>query len=418
MGSYESWGGSFMLSLTEAQARILAEARPGEPMEVALTEAVGLVLAQPLTADVDMPPFDRASVDGYAVRANDAAEGGMRLRVVGRQGPGRRPTAEIELGPGETAHVSAGEPMPVGADAVLRTEDSRPDPGVGPPREVLALRGVTAGSGVVARGYYLAAGASIAEAGERIRAPMVSLLAAQGCVHPVCHRRVRVSVLAVGDQLVGPGDAPVMHRERNAASLTAVVPCLRRGATAHDLGVVSERALPDALARALTAHVVIVLGEFEGAIPRALKKAGVTPVFSGVSLHPGKRFGYGVVRDASGQATSHVIHMTPSPVGVLTALTLLVGPLIDRLHGAPASPPRPVKARWVGPPHRPTDDRHWAVPVTLLGGPSGELQASPIDHRGKDDLAGFARSDGLAILPPRSGPWEEGNLVEIAILDK
>ena len=267
-----------MRSLSEACGLIENEARPGEAIEVGLADAVGLVLAEPLTGDVDLPPFDRAAVDGYAVRAADA-EVGAQLLAVGRRGGGDGPrrgpaTAEISLGAAEAAHVTAGDPLPVGADAVLRTEDSRPEPGVGPPRDVIVLRGVTAGAGVVPRGYYLRAGAVLAPAGTRLTLPMVGLLAAQGCVHPICHRRVRVAVLAVGDHLVSSGDAPVMQRERNAAGPTAVIPCLHRGATAHDLGVVTRRELASGLTRALTAPVVIVLGEFEGPISRLTKGWG------------------------------------------------------------------------------------------------------------------------------------------------
>jgi molybdopterin molybdotransferase len=245
---------------------------------------------------------------------------------------------------------------------------------------------------------------------------MVGLLAAQGCVHPVCHRRVRVAVLAVGDHLVGPGDAPVMHRERNAAGPTAVAPCLHWGATAHDLGTVPERDLPSALDRALTAPVVVLIGPPEGVIPRAARKAGVETLFSGVSLHPGKRLSYGVVRNGSGRAAHHVFHMAPGPVGVLTGVALIVGPLIARLQGGPAVPPPPLHAVWAGPPHRPTDDRLWAVPVTLSVGDDARLRVTPVDHRGKDDLVGFARAEALALLPPRSGPWNGGEVVEIVPL--
>jgi molybdopterin molybdotransferase len=312
--------------------------------------------------------------------------------------------------------VANGDPLPVGADAVVRTEESRPEPRVGPPREVLALRAAEPGAGVVPRGYYLRAGSVLAGAGARLRLPMVGLLAAQGCVHPVCHRRARVAVLAVGDHLVGPGEAPVMHRERNAAGPTAVLPCLRWGATAHDLGAVAARDLPAALDRALTAPVVIVLGEPEGPVPRALRRAGVEPVFAGVALHPGKRVAYGVVRDAAGRAAHHVFHTAPGPVGVLTAVSLLVGPLVDRLHGGPAAPEALPRAAWLGPPHRPTDDRLWAVPSVLSVDGAGRLGVTPVDHRGKDDLFGFSRADALALLPPRNGPWNGGEVVEVAPL--
>jgi molybdopterin molybdotransferase len=401
-----------MLSLAEARARILGRAEPGETIEVALTEALGLVLAEPAVADVDLPPFDRAALDGYAVRAGDAVPKAP-LRVVGR-GRGREGN-DPEVAAEEAARVTTGDPMPVGADAVLRTEDSRPEPGVGRPRLVEVLRPVARGQNVVHRGYYLRAGTELAPAGTRLRLAMVGLLAAQGCVHPVCYRRVRVAVLAVGDHLVGPGEAPVMHRERNAAGPAIVAPCLHWGATAHDLGTVPEDGLDNALARALTAPVVVVFGPEGGAVAASLARAGVEPVVAGVSLHPGKRLNYGVVLGPSGRVESHVFHLPPSPIAALTVVTLLIGPLIERLQGAPVVPPPALRAVWDGA-HRATDDRLWAVPVTLSLDDEARLRALPIDHRGKDDLLGFARAEALALLPPRSGPWYGGEIVEIAPL--
>jgi molybdopterin molybdotransferase len=224
-----------------------------------------------------------------------------------------------------------------------------------------------------------------------------------------------VAVLAVGDHLVGPGEAPVMHRERNAVGPTIVAPCLHWGASAHDLGTVAERDLDAALSRALTAPVVVVLGPIEGAIPRALARAEVEPVIEGVALTPGKRMTYGVVTNGSGAVRHHVFHLPPSPVGALAVVTLLIGPLLARLQGSLAEPSPWPRALWTGS-FRPTDDRLWAVPVTLRPGDDGRLRAVPVPYRGKDDVLGFAGADALALLPARNGPWQGGEVVEIAPL--
>lgn len=399
-----------MRSLADAEAEIVGRAEPGEAVEVPLSEALGLVLAEPAVGDVDQPPFDRAAYDGYALRANDAHRGARQRLVARRRGQG---CGEVELGPGVAVRVTAGDPMPFGADAVLRTEDSRPEPSIGPPRLVEVLRPVEPGGNVVPRGDALRAGTVLAPAGTRIGLPLIGLLAAQGCVHPVCHRRARVAVLAVGDDLVGPGDAPVMHRERNSAGPAVVAPCLQWGTTAHDLGAISERDLDSAMRRALTAPVVVVLGTSDGPISRALGRAEVEPVFSGLALMPGKRLSYGIVRDSSGRARHHVFHLIPNPIVALTVATLLIGPLIARLHGGPRKPaPRP-RAILAGP-HRPTDDRLWAVPVTLTDDDRGRRVATVVTLEGRNDLLGFARAEALALLPPRSGPWHGGEVVEVA----
>jgi molybdopterin molybdotransferase len=314
--------------------------------------------------------------------------------------------------------------MPIGTDTVLRSKDGRPGPGEGdgPPRLVEVLRTPEPGRNVVPRGAALRAGAVLAPAGTRLALPLVGLLAAQGCVHPVCYRRARVAVLAFGDELVGPGDAPVMHRERNASGPALVAPCVQWGATAHDLGAVARRDLDAALDRALTAPVVVILGPRRGPIPRALIRAGIEPVFSGLALRPGKRVSYGVVRawasdggTEAGPVRHHVFHLAPNPIAALTVATLLLRPLIDRLHGGPASPARRPRAVLAGP-HRATDDRTWAVPVTLADDDRGRRLATIVPRRGPDDLLGFARAQALALLPPRSGPWHGGEVVELAPL--
>lgn len=399
-----------MISLAEARSKILERAEPREAIEVALTEAVGLVLAEPVIGDVDLPPFDRSAVSGYACLAADAKPR-TPLRVVGsRRG---RANVEVEVGPDEITRVSEGDPIPVGADAIARVEDALPEPFEGFPRFVEVLRRPESGQNVVPRGHHLRAGAEIVPAGIRLRLPMIGLLAAQGCTHPVCHRRVRVAVLAVGEHLVGPGEAPIMNRERNAVGLAVVAPCLQWGATAHDLGAVAEDALDAALARALTAPVVVVLGPTEGPTTRALGRAGVEPIVSGISLYPEDRVTYGVVHGPSGQVEHHVFHLPANVIAATTVTILLIGPLIARLHGGPATPGSSLRAIWDGS-HRATDDRTWAVPVTLETDGQGRFRASPISLRGRDDLPGFARADGLALLPAGSGPWLGGELVEVA----
>ncbi len=404
-----------MLSLGEACARMLTLAEPGEPIEIPLSEAVGLVLAEPAVADVDLPPFDRAGQEGYAVRAHDATAGGL-LRVVGSVAKGRKALVEPAVELQEAARIVTGEPLPVGADAVVRTEDSRPDAaGSGPPRVIEVLRTVDRGQNVVHRGEWLTAGTVLVPAGSRVKPAMIPLLASQGCVHPVCHRRVRVAILAVGDHLVSPVEAPIMNRERNASNLPLVALAVQSGAMAHDLGAVPEGQIRATMERAFSAPVVVILGEPTGAIPRALKHFQVEAVLQGVSVHPGKRMTYGVVRDEAGRVAHHVFHLPPTPVAALTVFTLLVLPLISNLQGAPTAGPATVRARWEGT-HRATDDRLWAVPVSLGHDDQGQAIARLLHARGAADLPGFAKADALALLPPRSGPYVGGETVDVAPL--
>src|SRR5262249_10671108 len=112
----------------------------------------------------------------------------------------------------------------------------------------------------------------------------------------------------------------------------------------------------------------------------------------------------------------HVFHIAPSPTAALTIATLLLGPLIARVHGGPATPPAAPHAI-LAEPHRATDDRTWAIPVALADDDQGRPVATVVSLDGPDDLMGFARASALALLPPRSGPWQGGEVVRITLLE-
>ncbi len=397
----------------EACSWILSLARPGEPIEVSLAEALGLVLAEPAIADVDLPPCDRAMTEGYALRTAEASTGAL-LRVAGLRWSTRSGDEALEAG--ETSRVAPGDPLPVGADAVVGVDEVRPDPETGPTRVIELLKNVAIGTNVAHRGHLLEAGTTLAHAGTRLRPSMVALLASQGCVHPVCHRRVRIAVVAVGDHLVSPTEAPVMHRERNAVSATIVAQALRAGAMPHDMQAVTESHFPAALERATSAPVIVVLGRRSKAVSWAFKSFGVEPVVSGVLMKPGSRVRHGVIRDDSGEVIHHVFHLPMSPIAASTAFALLVQPLIARLQGDLYPAPRTVAAVWDGT-HRATVKHLRAVPVALAIDDDARQRARAISLRSSDDLPGFGRADGFALLPPRSGPWTGGDVVDVVRFD-
>ena len=401
-----------LMTLPEALATILEHAEPVESVEVSLTEAVGLVLAEPTFADVDLPPFDRASASGYAVRALEAVPGTL-LRVAAPWIDADGERHEIESG--EASRVEAGEALPVGADAVLADDAVRNDSGESPACVIEVRRGAEPGQSVIRRGATLAAGSILAGAGTRITPAMVALLAAQGCVHPICHRRVRVSIVAVGEHLVSPADAPILHHERNAGNLAVAALLVGAGAMVHDLGALPESEFAVALDRAVNSPIVLILGRITGEICRALARAGVEPTVSGVALEPlgGLDVGHGVARDDDGRVVAHVIHLPLDPTTAVAVATLVVLPLVARLQGADPTGPATLRATWDS--HQSsTSDRLRAVPATLAAGADGRLHARPVVAFGPTDLPDLALADGLALFPPDAGPWHGGEVIDFA----
>ena len=393
----------------EALSRILALAEPEGFIEVSLLEALGLFLAEDATADVAMPPTDRAASDGYAVRLADAAAGSL-LRVAGMR-RSIRPTDDI-LEAGEAIRVRPGDPFPVGADAIVAIESVRPDPDSGPVRVIEILRAPEGDLDLIRRGQMVEAGEVIVPAGTRLEAAMVGLLASQGCVHPVCRRRVRVAVVAVGDHLVPCYEAPVMHRVRNVANPQIVALALRAGAMPHDLQSVGESDLPRAFERATSATIIVVHAPNSRATRRTFREFGVEPVVSGIRMRPGSSVRYGVIRDDAGSVAHHVFQLSMSvPAGVV-AFSLLIHPLIARLQGNEEGGSMMVPAVWEGPPKSARDYLR-AIPVKMGFDADARHFARPIPLRGRDDLARFAGANGLAILPAGQGPWIGGEVVQV-----
>lgn len=397
-----------MMSLADALAAVLAHAEPVEPIEISLTEAVGLVLAEPLCGDVDLPPFDRAARAGYAIRAEEANPGTL-LHLTEPWIDGE--THDHEIDAGEATRVEAGDPLPLGAEAILDETDVRVDPGEAPARVIEVIRHVEAGHSIRRRGDVLRAGSILANAGTRITPAMIPLFAAQGAVYPVCHRRVRVAILAVGDHLISPADAPVLHHERNAANLSIGSLLLGTGAMVHDLGAVSAEAFEKSFDRALNTPVVLVLGRLSATSARTMAAAGVTPVVSGVEIEPGggSEVGYGEVRDEDGRLVSHVFHLPIDPVSAMTAVSLLVLPLIARLQGEVSGSPA-FSVIWDADAPL-TGSRLRAVPAKLINSRDGRMLARPIVDDPSVNLPDFAAADGLVLFSPDSGPWRKGEVV-------
>ena len=401
------------LSVDEARQRIVAQAEPGEAIEVSLGEALGLVLAEAVEADVDHPPFDRAARDGYAVRATEAQPGAL-LRVIE---PGRSIRAsDPGIEPGEAARVLAGDPLPPGADSVVRPSGVRPDPLTGPTRVIEVRRAAEVDRDVTFRGAYLSAGATVVPAGTRIKPALIPLLASQGCVHPLCHRRVRVSIVAVGPQWVGPADAPTMNRERNATSAALVALTLRAEAMPHDFGAVAGRKIRPTLDRAATSPIIIVVGASSRPLARAWQAIGSEPLVAGVTAASIGRVRAGLIRDDDGKILNHVFHLPGDPVAASASFALFVQPLIARLQGEITKPAPPPAILAAGESHIATRRRSRLVPAATRLDPEGRqvVQAIPGPTA---DLVAWSRADGFLVLPAQSGPWRGGDLVEFIPLD-
>ena len=399
-----------MIPLDEALAIVLHESHALPAEAIALAEAVGRVLAVDVRADADLPPFDRAAMDGYALRAGAAAEPPGLLTVIGELRAGEWPSRAV--GPGEAVRIMTGAPLPEGASAVQPVEQTR---ALEDGRRVEILTGVAPGAHVAPRGSEVRSGDVVLARGRRLDAAAIGVLAAVGVSHPLVARRPRVAVLPTGDELV-PVDAvplPGQIRNSNGPALAALAGAA--GAQVRVLGAAADRKaeLAAAIAEGLAADVLVVCGGVSAGdydlVEPVLLEAGASVFFTGVAIKPGAPLVFGR------RGETLVFGLPGNPVSAQVTGELFVRPCLLRLQGA-AAVARPRVRVCLLAPLANRSGRTSHVPVRVRR--DGErLLARPVRSAGSGDLVAHAKANALVVIEPSRARVEAGESAEAVLLE-
>ena len=381
----------------EAIADILAHIEPLTDTErVPLAEARGRVLARAVTSDVDLPPFEKAMMDGIALRAEDAAEGPWDLELVGESRAGV--AFDGQLGPGQVIRIYTGAELCAGADAVEMVEKVREEDG-----RVHGSGAIAAGQHVSHRAEILEVGRTVLSAGRRVDAVDLTLLAAVGADPVEVVRRPRITVLTTGDELVPPSakPGPAQIREGNTIFLSAAAAADSPGALLLEVGIVPDdpAELEARFARALDEGDVLVttggvsMGKYD-LVGDCLEKVGVEPILHKVAIKPGKPIWFGKRGDKP------VFGLPGNPVSSLLGFEVFVRPALAKLGGAGPEEQRErlARGRWDGP-SRAAGDRQLNLPVAVTRDDQGVALLSPSVWRGSADVAGLTNAHGFAVIP-------------------
>jgi molybdopterin molybdotransferase len=394
------------ITLDEARAIVMRTVQPIARTErVPLADANGRVLARDVVATADVPPFSRAGMDGYAVRASETT-GASRdtprtLRCTDRVFTGQVPARSVE--PGTCSEIATGAPMPAGADAVVIVEETMRDAeGV-----VEIFSEVAPGQNIGRQGSDIRAGQDLLHAGDVLTASRVGAVAAVGIADVDVYARPRVAILSTGNEIVDPGQAlaPGQIYDINKFTLASVValhggvPVMYRTAvdTIEDLSRAVEECLRDDM---LVFSGGSSVGERDLILDVVAAKGEV--LFHGIALKPGKPTAFGLI------GGKPVFGMPGYPTSCLTNGYILVVPALRRMARLAPHEVRSVTLP-LGQRIASAPGRHQIYTVRIAGG-----MVMPA-FKASGDITSMSQADGYIEIPAAADFVEAGEIVEVKL---
>ncbi len=379
---------------------------------VELLKARGRVLAEEVAADRDQPPFDRATRDGFAVRAGDGNE---ELRVMGQVRAGERWAGET-MRAGEALEIMTGAPLPEGADAVVMVEHVEVSEGL---LRIEAGRRLGVGENVVARGSEARLGTAVLHAGTEMGAAEIAMAAACGAAAVEVFRRPRVAIVATGDELVEMGQPMEEWQIRNSNSYGLAALVEAAGGDAVRLPIARDRKedLVRALGEARQCELVLLsggvsMGKYD-LVEEVLTEAGAEFFFTGVKMQPGKPVVFGRMQGRGGLEARYFLGLPGNPVSTQVTFHCFAEPLLRAMGGGGVAGPRFVQATLR------EDVAGKAGLMRLLPARLSSTRVRPevqlVGWKGSGDLHANARANCYAVLPGDVGEFRGGDVVSVLL---
>ncbi len=402
-----------MLEVEEAVGRFLSHFKPLELEQVPILEALDRVLAEEVTAKMDIPPLANTAMDGYAVHCEDTGgarpDAPRRLRVVADLAAGY--VLDQPLQPGTAVRIMTGAPVPPGADAVVPFEEVERDGD-----EILVFKRYPHHKNIRAAGEDVRAGQSVLAGGAVLRPQEIGMLAALGRTHVAVHRRPRVAILSTGDEVIEP-DAPWQPGKiRDANSYSTAAQVLRYGGIPLRLGIARDT-VDDLTARIragleqgadlfLTSGGVSV-GDFD--VVKTVLAAEGEIGFWRVRMKPGKPLAFGTIQEVP------LLGLPGNPVSAMVSFELFARPAILTMLGKRKLAKPTIDAILADEIKRKDNRRHY-VRVTLEER-DGKTYAHLTGDQGSGILLSMVKAGGLAIIPEDVDRLPAGSPVQVMMLD-
>lgn len=388
-----------MISFEEASKIIAGNTKTLEIEQIDFQEALGRILAEDIQSDIDMPPFNKSAMDGYACRMEDIKN---ELEVLEIIPAGQPPTKSI--GKNQCSKIMTGSVLPVGADCVIMVEYTKELE-----NNKILFTAENSKPNFVPQGEDVKKGDLVIEKGTLIKPQHIAVMASVGCVKPLVYRKVRVGVLSTGDELVEPNVFPETSRIRNSNAYQLVAQAERMGCITDYLGIAKdseddskimiEKALQNSDVVLLTGGVS--MGDFDF-IPEAFKQMGIDIKFKSIAVQPGRPTVFGTYRQ------KYIFGLPGNPVSSFNIFELFVKPMLYSMMGYDYKPMN-IKMPMGKTYSRKKSERKSFLPVMI--GDSGEV--FPIKYHGSAHVHALVFADGLISIPIGKTELQKGELVDV-----
>ncbi len=405
-----------MITMEEAVQIVLDHTPAIDAIEVDFRDALGRVLASDVRSDMNMPPFDKSAMDGYAVVGGDVASAsGERpalLKVVEEVPAGAVPTKR--LGRGQATRIMTGAPIPEGADTVIMVEDTTPEAGG---TQVRVLKPTPTGENICLLGEDMKIGQVVLSDGALLRPPEIGVLASVGAARIAVYRQPEVAVIPTGGEIVEAEVVPKLGQIRNSNGPTMCAQILAAGAKVHYLGIAGDTR-EDLLAKLKSAldraDVVLLsggvsMGDYD-LVKSAWADLGIRVHFERIRIKPGRPLTFGTLEKKL------IFGLPGNPLSATLGIELLVRPALRKMQRR-TDLHRPTETAVLDEPFEQKPGRKQFVPaMTLRRG--GQWHTRWVGHTGSADLLSLARSNSLFVVEADVSRLEAGAEVQVIMLDE
>jgi molybdopterin molybdotransferase len=387
-----------MIEFEEAFKIVIGSVFETKSETISFNDSCQRILAEDITSDIDMPPFNRSAVDGYACHKTELSN---NLEVVEVIAAGKVPLHRV--GKDQCSKIMTGAIVPKGCDIVIMVEESEKLK-----NGRIRFTGTETKLNMSYRGEDVRKGDTLLKAGLLIQPQDIAIMASVGHTEVLVKKRPEVGIISTGDELIDPAEIPGISKIRNSNAYQLRAQITRAGGMAKDYGIApdDEAITYEMIQTAIQESDMVLItggvsmGDFDF-VPSVLGRAGVKILFDRVNVQPGKPTTFGV------HSKAVVFGLPGNPVSSFIQFEMLVRPLINKMMGycwKPVEYRLPMAINY----ERRSDDRLGLVPVFIR-----DMEVVPVDFHGSAHIAALSYSDGIIRMKPGIKSLTKGEIVNV-----